>query len=202
MNYLLENTFFQDCYNSLADCSIDDSDKNNIVKMINESFEYAGDQVINFDSVKTKLCGQFNKSNEVFKSADCLIYNHNNGKYIIVEFKNGKVTHVKEKLKDSLHIFNEILGKNLDFCRSECEYIVVYNYEKNRCYVNQEIKKEYKDGAIEEGYKEFFDTSFKLAEKEIYLFGVNLMKGICVSDVHTYDIEQFKNYYNKNCCLK
>ncbi len=173
---ILKNTFFQDCYNTLADCSIDDSDKDNIVKMINESFEYAGDQVINFDSVKTKFCRQFNKSYKAFKSADCLIYNHNNGKYI--------------------------LGKNLDFCRSECEYIVVYNYEKNQQYVNQEINKEYKDGAIEEGYKEIFDAIFKLAEKEIYLFGVSLMKGICVSDVHTYDIEQFKNYYTKNCCLK
>ena len=178
MNILLKNTFFQDCYNTLADCSIDDSDKDNIVKMINESFEYAGDQVINFDSVKTKFCRQFNKSYKAFKSADCLIYNHNNGKYVIVEFKNGKVTHVKDKLKDSLHVFNDILGKN------------------------QEINKEYKDGAIEEGYKEIFDAIFKLAEKEIYLFGVSLMKGICVSDVHTYDIEQFKNYYTKNCCLK
>ena len=202
MNILLKNTFFQDCYNTLADCSIDDSDKDNIVKMINESFEYAGDQVINFDSVKTKFCRQFNKSYKAFKSADCLIYNHNNGKYVIVEFKNGKVTHVKDKLKDSLHVFNDILGKNLDFCRLECEYIVVYNYEKNQQYVNQEINKEYKDGAIEEGYKEIFDAIFKLAEKEIYLFGVSLMKGICVSDVHTYDIEQFKNYYTKNCCLK
>lgn len=202
MNYLLENDFFKDCYNSLADCSIDDSEKTNIVKMVNESYQYASDQVINFDSVKTKFCNKFNKSYEAFKSADCLIYNYNNGKYVFVEFKNGKVKHIKDKLKDSLHVFNDILEKNLDFCRTKCEYIVVYNYEKHQTYVNQEIAKEFKHDAIEEGYKEFFDIMFKLSKKEIYLFGIELMKGICVSDVHTYDIEQFKHFYNENCYLR
>lgn len=194
MNQLLEHDFFQSCKKSLAESSIDNHDKDNTIQMIDESFEWYCDSVIDFDDVKTKYCSQFRKSNEVFKSADCLFYNSTSNKLTFVEFKNGKVKDIKSKLKDSLLIFTNIIKQDLEFCRNNCEYIVVYNYEKNKSYVDQEFK----SSSIPEGYKEFTDIMSNLAKEEIILWGLDLMKNICVANVHTYDVEQFKVYYQKN----
>lgn len=123
---------------SLLEVSLDDSDKNNPVNMVDADKDISKDIVIDFDDVKTAFCRKFNKSNEVFKSADALLYSKTKNKLIFVEFKNGKVRDVKTKLKDSLLVLSNILDVNLEFCREYLEYIVVYNYEKNKKYVEQE----------------------------------------------------------------
>ena len=155
--------------------------------------------------MKTAFCKKFHKSNEVFKSADALLYSEVKNKLIFVEFKNGKVKDVKTKLKDSLLVFSNIVDVDLKFCRKYLEYIVVYNYEKNKQYVEQEKDKYRKEGqnksqSLSEEYIEgFVKPLFRLAKDEIILWDLKLMKDICVSEVHTYTVDEFIKYYSKNC---
>ena len=62
---------------------------------------------------------------------------------VFIEFKNGKVNNrnVKDKIRDSLLIFNDITEKNLTYTRNKAELIVVYNEERIRCQISLEKKK-------------------------------------------------------------
>lgn len=201
----LEIEIFVNNKKSLFEVSLDDSDKNNLVNMVDADKDISKDIVIDFDDVKTAFCRKFNKSNEVFKSADALLYSKTKNKLIFVEFKNGKVRDVKTKLKDSLLVFSNILDVNLEFCREYLEYIVVYNYEKNKKYVEQEKDKcrkeeQNKSQSLSKEYIEgFVKPLFRLAKDEIILWDLELMKDICVSEVHTYTVNEFVKYYSKNC---
>ena len=190
---------------SLLEVSLDDSDKNNPVNMVDADKDISKDIVIDFDDVKTAFCKKFHKSYEVFKSADALIYSEVNNNLIFVEFKNGKVKDIKTKLKDSLLVFSNILDVNLKFCREHLEYIVVYNYEKNKQYVEQEKDKYRKEdqNKSQSLIKEYIDGFVKrvsnFAKDEIILWGLGIMEDICVSKVHTYTVDEFVKYYSDNC---
>ena len=190
---------------SLFDVSLDDSDKNNPVNMVDADKDISKDIVIDFDDVKTDFCSKFHKSNEVFKSADALFYSVVKNKLILVEFKNGNVKDVKTKLKDSLLVFSNIIDVDLEFCRKYLEYIVVYNYEKNKKYIEQEKDKHRKEEqnksqSLSKEYIEgFVKPLFRLAKDEIILWDLELMQDICVSAVHTYSVDEFVEYYSKIC---
>ena len=130
---------------SLLEVSLDDSDKNNPVNMVDADKDISKDIVIDFDDVKTAFCKKFHKSYKVFKSADALLYSEVKNKLIFVEFKNGKVKEVKTKLKDSLLVFSNIVDVDLKFCRKYLEYIVYIITKKtnnilNRKKINTEKK--------------------------------------------------------------
>lgn len=187
----LEIEIFVNNRKSLLEVSLDDSDKNNPVNMVDADKDISKDIVIDFDDVKTAFCRKFNKSNEVFKSADALLYSKTKNKLIFVEFKNGNVKNVKnvkEKLKDSLLVFSNIVDVDLKFCRKYLEYIVVYNYEKKK---PQSLSKEYVEGIAK--------PLSELAKDEIILWGLGIMEDICVSKVHTYTVDEFVKYYSDNC---
>lgn len=190
---------------SLLEVSLDDSDKNNTVNMVDADKDISKDIVIDFDDVKTAFCKKFHKSYEVFKSADALFYSEIKNKLIFVEFKNGKVKDIKTKLKDSLLVFSNILDINLEFCRKYLEYIVVYNYEKNKQYVEQEKDKyrkedQNKSQSLSEEYIDgFVKRVSNFAKDEIILWGLGIMEDICVSKVHTYTVDDFVKYYSDNC---
>ena len=188
--------------------SEDDSDEKNPVYMVGIDEDISKDIVINFDDVKTAFCKKFHKSNEVFKSADALLYSEVKNKLIFVEFKNGNVKNVKnlkEKLKDSLLVFSNIVDVDLKFCRKYLEYIVVYNYEKKKPSVEQKKVKYRKEeqNKSQSPSKEYVEgiakPLFKLAKDEIILWDLEIMKDICVSDVHTYTVDEFVKYYSDNC---
>lgn len=199
----IEREIFIKNKKSLFEVSLDDSDKNNHVNMVDADKDISKDIVIDFDDVKTAFCRKFNKSDEVFKSADALLYSKT--KLIFVEFKNGKVRDVKTKLKDSLLVFSNIVDVDLEFCRENLEYIVVYNYEKNKKYVEQEKCKyrkeeQNKSQSLSKEYVEgFVKPLFKLAKDEIILWDLEIMRDICVSNVHTYTVDEFVKYYSDNC---
>lgn len=200
----LEIAIFADNKKSLCEVSLDDSDKNYPVYMIDESYEYFQDTVIDFDDVKSAFCKSFAKSNEVFKSADALYFDEVKNKLVFVEFKNGKVKGIKEKLKDSLLVFSDIADVDLEFCRKYCEYIVVYNYEANKKYVEdekQKLEEKTKSQTVDREYMKFANTISKYAKEELVLWNLNIMKDICVSDIHTYDTDEFKNSYIKKHIL-
>ena len=201
----VETDIFIDNKKPLFEVSKDSSDKENPVYMVGIDEDISKDIVIDFDDVKTAFCKKFHKSNEVFKSADALLYSEVKNKLIFVEFKNGKVKDVKTKLKDSLLVFSNIVDVDLKFCRKYLEYIVVYNYGKNKQYVEQEKDKYRKEGqnksqSLSREYMEgFVKPLFRLAKDEIILWDLKLMKDICVSEVHTYTVDEFIKYYSKNC---
>lgn len=199
----IEREIFIKNKKSLFEVSLDDSDEKNPVNMVDIDKDISKDIVIDFDDVKTAFCRKFNKSDEVFKSADALLYSKT--KLIFVEFKNGKVRDVKTKLKDSLLVFSNIVDVDLEFCRENLEYIVVYNYEKNKKYVEQEKCKyrkeeQNKSQSLSKEYVEgFVKPLFKLAKDEIILWDLEIMRDICVSNVHTYTVDEFVKYYSDNC---
>ena len=201
----VETDIFIDNKKTLFEVSKDDSDEKNPVYMVGIDEDISKDIVIDFDDVKTAFCKKFHKSNEVFKSADALLYSEVKNKLIFVEFKNGKVKDVKTKLKDSLLVFSNIVDVDFKFCRKYLEYIVVYNYGKNKQYVEQEKGKYRKEGqnksqSLNREYMEgFVKPLFRLAKDEIILWDLKLMKDICVSEVHTYTVDEFIKYYSKNC---
>ena len=201
----VETDIFIDNKKPLFKVSEDDSDEENPVYMVGIDEDISKDIVIDFDDVKTAFCKKFHKSNEVFKSVDALLYSEVKNKLIFVEFKNGKVKDVKTKLKDSLLVFSNIVDVDLKFCRKYLEYIVVYNYGKNKQYVEQEKDKYRKEGqnksqSLSREYMEgFVKPLFRLAKDEIILWDLKLMKDICVSEVHTYTVDEFIKYYSKNC---
>lgn len=196
----VETDIFIDNKKPLFEVSKDSSDKENPVYMVGIDEDISKDIVIDFDDVKTAFCKKFHKSYKVFKSADALLYSEVKNKLIFVEFKNGKVKEVKTKLKDSLLVFSNIVDVDLKFCRKYLEYIVVYNYEKNKQYVEQEKEEQNKSQSLSREYIEgFVKPLFRLAKDEIILWDLKLMKDICVSEVHTYTVDEFIKYYSKNC---
>ena len=204
----IEREIFIKNKKSLFEVSLDDSDEKNPVNMVDIDRDISKDIVIDFDSVKTAFCKRFHKSNEVFKSADALLYSEVKNKLIFVEFKNGNVKNVKnlkEKLKDSLLVFSNIVDVDLKFCRKYLEYIVVYNYEKKKPSVEQKKVKYRKEeqNKSQSPSKEYVEgiakPLFKLAKDEIILWDLEIMKDICVSDVHTYTVDEFVKYYSDNC---
>lgn len=204
----LEIEIFVNNKKSLCEVSLDDSDKNNPINMVDADKDISKDIVIDFDDVKTDFCSKFHKSNEVFKSADALFYSKTKNKLIFVEFKNGNVKNVKnvkEKLKDSLLVFSNIVDVDLKFCRKYLEYIVVYNYEKKKPSGEQKKGKYRKEEpnksqSLSKEYVEGIAKPLsKLAKDEIILWGLGIMEDICVSKVHTYTVDDFVKYYSDNC---
>ena len=203
----LEKDIFKNNMDLLYETSYDDANK---IYMIDMNCAIAQDRVINFDKVKIDFCRSYGKPpKNVFSSADTLIYSEVKRKFIFVEFKNGSTKGVNKKLKDSLIIFANIAQEDLDYCRKNFEYIVVYNYDKNKDNITQKKKEKENKQGVDEHYKE--GIANKLYEfrndkndkndkgDELILFGLDLMKDICVSNVHTYTVDEFVKYYSKNC---
>ena len=78
---------------------------------------------------------------------------------------------------------------------------MVYNYEKNKKYVEQEKGKyrkeeQNKSQSLSKEYIEgFVKPLFKLAKDEIILWDLEIMRDICVSNIHTYTVQEFIEYY-------
>lgn len=197
----LEKDIFKNNMDLLYKTSCDDA---NEIYMIDMNCAIAQDRVINFDNVKIDFCGSYGKPpKSVFSSADTLIYSEVKRKFIFVEFKNGNTKGVNKKLKDSLIIFANIAKEDLDYCRKNFEYIVVYNYDKNKDNITQKKKEKENKQGVDEYYKEgIANKLYKFRndkDDELILFGLDLMKDICVSNVHTYTVDEFIKYYSKNC---
>lgn len=108
---------------SITECSYSDA---NSISMINDRRE-----VFNFDDIKKeyqklfpkKICGELNSNDVLFE---------NEGKWFFIEFKNGvidniKNTNIKYKIYDSILILLDILNCDLEFCRNNVSYILIFN---------------------------------------------------------------------------
>lgn len=181
---------------TLRQTSYDDTQK---VYMVNYT-----DLVIDFDTVKEKYCEQYGSDKKASKSADALVVNKS-GKIIFIEFKNGKLngrhksSSLKSKLKDSLLIFCDINNLQLDFARENIEYILVYNENENSGSIDEQRKKIVADreGSMlpQYGLSYIQNQMARLGNQRFVYFGLEVLKNVFVSDVHTYNVSEFDHYY-------
>ncbi|MEB3060633.1 hypothetical protein VJJ74_05670 [Parvimonas micra] len=164
--------------------------RNNIISLKHSSYDNKNNchmtsdnmEVIDFDKVKREYLNNIGLSEECAKSVDAII--DFNGNFILIEFKNGKMKNekktVKEKIKDSLLIFGDIIGKTISSIRNDTKFILVYNESKNS---KIEISKR---------------VSY-LAGEEIIRFDLEKYKGLYFQEIHTYTEKEFENYIKKIC---
>lgn len=170
---------------TLKEASKDDSDISNIQHMTDCELE-----VINFDLVKRKYANSLKLSDEVAASVDALLQI---GDHIVfVEFKNGKVKNhnIKDKARDSLLIFCDVVGKTISYMRKRVDLIVVYNLEKNPL-PNQIKKGRFQESPSRIAIGNYFSEK---AQKEYILFDLQRYERLYFREVHTYSKEEFREY--------
>lgn len=163
---------------TLKETSKDDSDKNNIVYMTNSDLS-----VTNFDLVKTKYTNSLKLSEENATSVDALV--QKDGIVYFIEFKNGVLKSsvkrdVREKIRDSLLIYNDIKNITITDNRNSAIFILVYNEDKNKNKSEPVV-----------------DPVMKLAKQEIISFGMDKFKNLFFKEVHTYTEAQFEAFLNR-----
>ena len=147
-------------------------------------------EVVDFDLVKRRYLNGLGMSEDRAASVDALVVK---GDVIVfIEFKNGKVNNrnVKDKIRDSLLIFNDITEKNLTYTRNKAELIVVYNEEKNPL-PNQLRKEKMQETPSRIAIAEHL---FSKANQEFIRFDLERYENLYFKAVHTYSKDKFSEY--------
>lgn len=177
---------FWDNRESLKETSKDNSDPNDIQYMTSSET-----LVVNFDLVKRYYVNGLGLSEEKITSVDAIVPLEN--RILFVEFKNGKVNNrnVKDKLRDSLLVFLDIIGENIDFSRSNIDLIVVYNLEKNP------LPKQDQKGQLQEAPSRVSIADYVMgkARKELIRFDLERYERLYFRNIHTYPKERFDEYW-------
>lgn len=178
-------SIFSDSKSTLKEASKDDSNVFAPQYMTQSSLE-----VIDFDLVKRKYANKLGLSEENASSVDAIIQFENHLAFI--EFKNGKVNNrnIKDKIRDSLLIFSDIIGESISYTREHAELIIVYNLEKNPL-PNQLTKDTPAESPSRIKIADYFSSK---AEKEFILFDLERYEKLYFQKVHTYPKEKFEEY--------
>lgn len=176
----------QDNRESLKETSKDDSDPSDIKYMTSSE-----KLVVNFDLVKRYYVNALGRSENTITSVDAIVPLEN--RILFVEFKNGEVNNrnVKDKLRDSLLVFLDIIEKNINFSRENIDLVVVYNLERNP------FPRKKQKGELQETPSRvaIADYVMEKAQEEFIRFDLERYKRIYFRDVHTYSKEQFDEYW-------
>nr|WP_297283618.1 hypothetical protein [uncultured Agathobaculum sp.] len=176
---------FRDNRKTLRETSKDDSNPNDIQYMTSSETE-----VVNFDLVKRHYVNKLNLSEEVATSVDAIALLEDG--ILFIEFKNGKVNNreIKDKARDSLLIFLEIIGENIAFSRSNVDFVVVYNLEKNP------LPRQVQKGKLQETPSRVViaDRIMAKANKEFICFDLERYEKLYFRNIHTYSKERFEEY--------
>lgn len=170
---------------SLRETSRDDSDPKNIQYMTSSEAS-----VVNFDLVKRSYANGLGLSEEAMTSVDAILPLAD--RIVFVEFKNGKVNNrgIKDKARDSLLVFLDIIGENITFSRSNIDFVVVYNLEKNP------LPKQVQKGKLQETPSRISiaDHFMEKADEELIRFDLERYERLYFRSVHTYSKERFEAY--------
>lgn len=175
---------------TLKKISRDDSNKEKIEYMT-ESERAA----VDFDTVKTDYANSLNLSEETADSVDGMF--EANGSLVFVEFKNGNMKNekakVKSKIRDSLLIFCDIIGAEIENTRKMVEFILVYNIDKNP------MPNQLKNQQIQESQSRLNIAQYlcQRAGKEFIRFDLERFQTLYFKEVHTYSKEEFEKYLLK-----
>lgn len=105
--------------------------------------------------------------------------------------KKDKVFDVYNKIYDSLLIFNDIVDKNISFCRENVNFILVYNESKNP----SERGKEHKEDSSKARIGKYFASK---ANKKYVRFDLERFQKIYFQEVYTYTEKEFeRNFLSK-----
>lgn len=153
-------------------------------------------KVINFDGVKNDYVKELSLF-ETPKSNDALHVN-DNGELTFIEFKNGDMSkerfNIRLKIFDSLLILTDIINEGVNFTRSNMNYILVYNEEKN---LNDESQIMSVQESVSRTKIEKHFTEVKAGKKFIG-FNLERFEKLYFKGVYTYTQKEFeKNFVNK-----
>lgn len=178
----------RDNIESLKITSKDDSDLDNIQYMTSSETE-----VINFDLVKRRYVNGLGLSEDAIASVDAILPLED--KILFVEFKNGKVNNrnIKDKARDSLLVFLEIIGRDIAFSRSNIDFVVVYNREKNP------LPRQVQKGQFQEtpSRVSIANHIMEKAKRKFIAFDLERYEKLYFRNIHTYDEEKFEEYLKK-----
>lgn len=187
---------FKENKSSLKETS-KDSDSSNPECMTNSEIE-----VINFDKVKESYIKDMKLS--YTPCSNDALYIDKNGELYFIEFKNGiikphTIFNVYNKIYDSLLIFNDIVGKNISFCREHVNFILVYNEGKNLSgNYDNENKNSFKDCEIknQDSSKARIGKYFYSKAKKKYIrFGLERFEKLYFHEVFTYTEQEFEDSF-------
>lgn len=151
--------------------------------------------VVNFDSVKRQYTQDLHISEEKASSVDAIAIFDDS--IVFIEFKNGgfKNQDLKNKAKDSLLIFLDIIKQDLVYSREFINLIIVYN-ESVKPRTKEEEQKIVKDNAYAQPfpYNQIVGYLFKYAKQEFVRFGLDRFQQIFFRSVHTYSRTEFDEF--------
>ncbi len=148
---------------------------------------YSEKEAINFDKVVEEYQQIYNLYKKP-KSIDALVYTDD--KIIFIEFKNGvienkkrkkefkqKISDIKNKILNSILIFNDIASSQININRTIHDFILVYNGKKNskEKMVNPMLRNGSSGGLIR--------------------FNLEIFKKYCFENVYTYTKEEFEQNF-------
>lgn len=185
-------------WTTLKETSKNNPDKKTTIYMVESNFE-----VIDFDEVKNCYIRELGvKVGETPKSNDVLM--ELNGELYFIEFKDGNmekaIFDVKRKIYDSLLIFCDIVKENISFMRKHMNYILVYNKENSKEYIETIIKKSKKQPKqldktelnVTPSFDNFVENMMVLSDSDLDIFGLEKQfKNVYFKKVFTYDKERF-----------
>lgn len=150
-------------------------------------------KVINFDDVKKDYIKLLHLS-DTPQSNDAL-YINSKEYAIFIEFKNGYVLgkekfSIRKKIYDSMLILTDIIGKGISYTREHLDYILVYNKDKNTEEDNSKTKY-----SKSESRDKIDRTLLGYGNDSFIECGVEIFKGYCFKDVHTYTQEEFESLF-------
>lgn len=163
---------------TFKETSKDDSDINNIVYMTNSDLT-----VTNFDLVKTTYISSLNLSKINVASVDALV--QKDDIVYFIEFKNGVIQskvkrNVRDKVRDSLLIYNDIKNTTITDNRNSAIFILVYNEAKNKSKSDPVV-----------------NPIMKLAKQKKIKFDIGKFENLFFKEVHTYTEAQFENFLKR-----
>ena len=176
---------FSESTQSLKETSKDDSNSQDIQYMTSSERE-----VINFDLVKRKYANTLDMSEESATSVDAILPFRD--RIIFLEFKNGIVNNrnIKDKARDSLLIFLDIIQKSIEYSRRYIDFVVVYNAEKNPV-SSQEKKRRLQETPSRVSIA---TCLMNKAGEEFIRFDLERYKTLYYRNIHTYTKENFDSY--------
>ena len=153
-----------------------DGDSGNIKYMTNSTHP-----AVNFDVVKRNYVNKLNLSEETASSFDSLVLFSNfteKDQCVFIEFKDGKMKNEKRKLKDKIRdgllVFCDIVKTNISETRKNIDFILVYNEEKNPIASNQT------DQVIGNSRNLIQNKILKKAKEELIRFDLERFKTLIV----------------------
>ena len=143
-------------------------------------------KAVNFDAFCKKYCNKLGKSS--LCSNDALFISQKND-FIFIEFKAGSVQdeNIRNKINESLHIFNDTINENLKYDRENIDYILVYNPVKIA------EPKEKKSSSLDK----FQTILSKKSKNSIIKFGIKNFEKIYFRKTLTLTPEEFDKYISE-----